>query len=513
MGSDSNSWHGTLCIEVSPVPNTIIIFGASGDLAQRKLIPSLFNLSRRNLFHAKSRIIGCARSPMDDASFRDVQHKALKERFPTCEISEIDTFLEKVFYISGGYDSPETYRGIERKLQELEQQQDPVPNRTFYLATPAALYPIIVPMLAELQLTAENYEGVPWRHVVLEKPFGHDLDSAIKLDRLLHESLQERQIYRIDHYLGKETVQNILMLRFANIIFEPVWNSHYIDNVQITVAESIGVEHRAGYYEKAGLLRDMFQNHMLEMLALTAMEMPASFDADAIRDEKLKLIKSIRPFPIKELDKYIMRAQYASGNGMPGYREEEGVSKDSTTETFVAAKFLIDNWRWRGVPFYLRSGKRLQKKVSEIVINFKRVPHSIFSELRPEDLSADMLVLNVQPEEGMALSIQAKQPGPKLCMGRLSLDFKYSEVFGGDIPDAYERLLLDCMLGDQTLFIRSDVITASWRLFTPVLEAWSKFDGNDLNCPCRLRSYPAGSCGPEEAGELLCGCPSCWRDM
>ncbi len=513
MGSDSNSWQGTLCIEVSPVPNTIIIFGASGDLAQRKLIPSLFNLSRRNLFHAKSRIIGCARSQMDDASFRDVQHKALKERFPSCEISEIDAFLEKVFYISGGYDSPETYRGIERKLQELEQQQDPVPNRTFYLATPAALYPIIVPMLAELQLTAENYEGIPWRHVVLEKPFGHDLDSAVKLDRLLHESLQERQIYRIDHYLGKETVQNILMLRFANIIFEPVWNSHYIDNVQITVAESIGVEHRAGYYEKAGLLRDMFQNHMLEMLALTAMEMPASFDADAIRDEKLKLIKSIRPFPIKELDKYIMRAQYASGNGMPGYREEEGVSKDSTTETFVAAKLMIDNWRWRGVPFYLRSGKRLQKKVSEIAINFKRVPHSIFSELRPEDLSADMLVLNVQPEEGMALSIQAKQPGPKLCMGRLSLDFKYSEAFGGDIPDAYERLLLDCMLGDQTLFIRSDVITASWRLFTPVLEAWSKFDGNDLNCPCRLRSYPAGSCGPEDAGELLCGCPSCWRDM
>ena len=513
MGSNSNSWQGTLCIEVSPVPNTIIIFGASGDLAQRKLIPALFNLSRRNLFHAKSRIIGCSRSQMDDNSFRDVQRKALKERFPSCELSEIDAFLEKVFYIAGGYDSQDTYRGIHRKLMELEYQQDPVPNRTFYLATPAALYPIIVPMLAEFQLTVENYEGIPWRHVVLEKPFGNDSDSAEKLDRLLHESLLERQIYRIDHYLGKETVQNILMLRFANIIFEPVWNSHYIDNVQITVAESIGVEHRAGYYEKAGLLRDMFQNHMLEMLALTAMEMPASFDADAIRDEKLKLIKSIRHFPIKELDKYIMRAQYAAGNGMPGYREEEGVSTTSTTETFVAAKFLIDNWRWRGVPFYLRSGKRLAKKVSEIAITFKRVPHSIFSELRPEDLSADMLVLNVQPEEGMALSIQAKQPGPKLCMGRLSLDFKYAEVFGGDIPDAYERLLLDCMLGDQTLFIRSDVIAASWRLFTPVLEAWSKFDGNNFNCPCNLRTYPAGSWGPEEAAQLLCGCASCWRDL
>ena len=333
MEKNSNSWQGTLCIEVSPVPNTIIIFGASGDLVLRKLIPAIFNLSRRNLFHARSRIIGCSRSQLDDNSFREAQRKTLKEHFSSCELSEIDDFLEKVFYISGGYDSPETYKAIDRKLQELEQQQDPVPNRTFYLATPAALYPIIVPMLAEFQLTEENYEGIPWRHVVLEKPFGHDLDSAEKLDRLLHESLQERQIYRIDHYLGKETVQNILMLRFANIIFEPVWNSHYIDNVQITVAESIGVEHRSGYYEKAGLLRDMFQNHMLEMLALTAMEMPAFFDADSIRDEKLKLIKSIRPFPIKELDQHIIRALYASGNGMPGYRSEEGVNSNSSTET------------------------------------------------------------------------------------------------------------------------------------------------------------------------------------
>jgi glucose-6-phosphate 1-dehydrogenase len=241
MANNGNSWQGTLCIEVSPVPNTIIIFGASGDLAQRKLIPAIFNLSRRNLFHAKSRIIGCSRSQLDDNSFRDTQRKTLIERFPDADVKSIDEFLQKIFYIAGGYDSPETYKGIDRKLRELEQQQDPTPNRTFYLATPAALYPIIVPMLAEFQLTEENYEGVPWRHVVLEKPFGHDLDSAEKLDRLLHESLTERQIYRIDHYLGKETVQNILMLRFANIIFEPVWNSHYIDNVQITVAESIGV--------------------------------------------------------------------------------------------------------------------------------------------------------------------------------------------------------------------------------------------------------------------------------
>lgn len=500
---DANAWQGTLCIEVSPVPNIIIIFGASGDLAQRKLIPALFGLSQRKLFHPDSRIIGCARSPMTDEAFRNSQLQTLKTRFPQVDTADIQNFLNNLFYLSGGYDTPETYRNLERKLATLEDGHDPVPNRTFYLATPASLYPVIVPMLAEYQLTRENYDGVPWRHVVLEKPFGNDIESAEALDRMLHESLSERQIYRIDHYLGKETVQNILMLRFANIIFEPIWNSHYIENVQITAAESIGVENRAGYYEKAGLLRDMFQNHMLEMLALMAMETPASFDADAIRDEKLKLIKSIRPFPIQQLDQYLIRGQYTAGNGMAGYRQEADVNPESSTETYVAAKFFIDNWRWHGVPFYLRSGKRLTRKVSEIAITFRKVPHSIFSQLRPEDLSPDQLILNVQPEEGMSLKIQAKQPGPKLCMGQLSLDFKYADIFGGDIPDAYERLLLDCMLGDQTLFIRSDVIAASWRLFTPILNAWSKFDAANLDCPCHLRFYPAGSDGPGDAWKLL----------
>jgi glucose-6-phosphate 1-dehydrogenase len=511
MMMEAGNWLGTLCIEVSPIPNVIIIFGASGDLAQRKLMPALFGLSQRKLFHPDSKIIGCARSSMSDDAYRELQQHTLKAHFPQAPSNDIQEFLSRIYYLSGGYDVPSTYQRLAEKLSALENGCDPVPNRTFYLATPAALYPVIVPMLAEQRLTEENYEGMPWRHVILEKPFGNDSDSAANLDRLLHESLTERQIYRIDHYLGKETVQNILMLRFANIIFEPIWNSHYIESVQITAAESLGVENRAGYYEKAGLLRDMFQNHMLEMLSLVAMEPPAAFDADAIRDEKLKLIKSIRPFPIKNLDKYLIRAQYTPGGGMNGYRQEPDVNPESATETYVAAKFFIDNWRWRGVPFYLRSGKRLTRKVSEIAITFRKVPHSIFAQLNPEDLSPDQLILNVQPEEGMSLKIQAKQPGPKLCMGQLSLDFKYAQIFGGDIPDAYERLLLDCMLGDQTLFIRSDIIAASWRLFTPILDAWSKFDAANLECPCHLRFYPAGSSGPEDAWKLLDD--HSWREL
>ncbi|MFA7229855.1 MAG: glucose-6-phosphate dehydrogenase [Victivallaceae bacterium] len=513
MSTSGNYWQGNFCIEVSPIPDIIVIFGASGDLTERKLIPALFNLFRRNLFHDKSSIIGCSRTQLTDDQYRSKLRSQLSSGLNETDLSQLDKFLSKVFYIASDYSNPETYRKLSAKLKELENGQNPLPNRTFYLATPASLCSIVVPLLNEFQLTEENYSGTPWRHVVLEKPFGHDLQSAEELDRLLHQTLHERQIYRIDHYLGKETVQNILMLRFANIIFEPIWNSHYIDNIQITVAESIGIEHRAGYYEKAGLLRDMFQNHMLEMLSLVAMEMPCSFEADAVRDEKQKLIKSIRPFPIKELDKYIIRAQYAPGNGLPGYLDEAGVSPDSTTETYVAAKILIDNWRWRGVPFYLRSGKRLKQKTSEIAITFKHVPHSIFHPIRSEDLTPDVLVLNVQPEEGMALTIQAKQPGPKLCMGGLTLDFKYNDVFGGHPYDAYERLLLDCMLGDQTLFIRSDVIAASWRLLTPVLDAWAKFDAKNLHCPCHLRQYPAGSWGPEDADNLPIMDGFRWRNL
>ncbi len=502
MAVNQNYWQANLCVEMKPVPNMMVIFGASGDLTKRKLIPALFNLYRRELFHESSRIVGFARTELAEEEFRGHLHEFLPKDKP----EEVEKFLAKVHYVYGEYDSPEAYQKLNTKFKCIEKEMSLEFNRTFYLSTPATLYPTIVPQLAASGLTEENFDGKPWRHVILEKPFGYDTDSAEELDRMLHENLQERQIYRIDHYLGKETVQNILMLRFANIIFEPIWNNTYIDHVQITAAETVGVENRAGYYDKAGQLRDMFQNHMLAMLSLVAMEVPVMLDADSMRDEQLKLIRSIHPFPLDELDNYIIRGQYAAGDTQPGYRQERGVNPDSQIETYAAAKLFINNWRWRGVPFYLRSGKRLKRRLSEIAITFKHVPHSIFPQLSSAELEPDVLILNVQPEEGMALSIQAKQPGPRLCMGKLTLNFNYADAFGGNIPEAYERLLLDCMLGDQTLFIRSDIIAASWRLFTPVLKAWEQN-------AAPLYQYKAGSEGPEEANRLFGKTGYYWRDL
>jgi glucose-6-phosphate 1-dehydrogenase len=513
MRDSTYTWKGGFCIEVSPVPNTIVIFGASGDLAHRKLLPALFQLYNRNLFHEKSRIVGYARTEMNDDSFRDKVKESLKESVKQIDEKKLNEFLKKIFYTHGGYDDMPAYKKLSEKLDDLDCKNCMATGRIFYLSTPANLYALIVKTLGDSGLVYEHEGGIPWRHVVIEKPFGKDLESSRKLDRELRSQLKERQIYRIDHYLGKETVQNILMLRFANRIFEPIWNNHYIDHVQITVAESIGVGHRAGFYDQTGLLRDMFQNHMMEMLCLVAMETPSSFKADSVRNEKFKLLNSIRPFDLKTLDRNVIRAQYAPGNfqgeKIPGYLEEENINPLSNTETYVCAKLMIDNWRWQGVPFYMRSGKRLPKRVSEIAITFKKIPHSIFDPIRAEDLAPNTLVLNVQPEEGLALTIQAKQPGPKLCMGSLTMDFKYADIIEGEKPEAYERLLLDCMLGDQTLFIRSDTIDISWQLLTPVLNAWEE-------SPIRpetgyLHTYPAGSWGPEEANEMMAENGLVWR--
>ncbi len=492
---ESNYWRGNFCIEVSPAPGTLVIFGASGDLAKRKLYPALFHLFRRGLMHEESRIVGCARTAYSDEAFRE----HIRPELSGGSESQVNDFLKRVYYHAGDYFAPEFYGSLGRRLDELERGCELPANRTIYLAMPAKLYPPILENLSNAGLLTEPEDGSSWRHVVLEKPFGRDFDSAEALDLQLHRYLKEDQIYRIDHYLGKDTVQNILMLRFANLIFEPVWNAHYIDHVQLTVAETLGVEHRAGYYEQAGLLRDMFQNHMLEMLAMAAMEMPASFSPDAVRDEKVKLIRSIRPFDLAHLGESVVRGQYA------GYRSEPGVAPDSTIETFVAARFMIDNWRWKGVPFYLRSGKKLAARKSEIAIVFKHVPHSIFTPIRAADMQPDTLVLKVQPDEGMELTIQAKQPGPKLCMGGLSLNFRYSELPGGESFEAYERLLLDAMLGDQTLFIRSDVIAESWKLFTPVLENWGE--------QCPLAVYEPGTDGPEESFRLLFRDGREWRPL
>ena len=489
---ENNYWRGNFCVEVNPAPGTLVIFGASGDLAKRKLFPALCHLYRRGLLHEESRIVGCARTDYSDATFRDHLRGELNGNCSECE-----RFLDRVHYQRLDYGVPADYTALSRRLDELESSGELPANRTIYLAMPAALYPAIIGELSRAGLLTEPGDG-RWRHVVLEKPFGRDSASAEELDRFLHSHLHEDQIYRIDHYLGKETVQNIMMLRFANLIFEPVWNAHYIDHVQLTVAETLGVEHRAGYYDHVGLLRDMFQNHMLEMLAMAAMEMPGSFSPDAVRDEKVKLIESIRPFRRETLAEDIVRGQYQ------GYRQEPGVAPDSRTETFVAAKIMIDNWRWKGVPFYLRSGKKLAARRSEIAIVFKNIPHSIFAPIRAEEMQPDTLVLRVQPDEGMELTIQAKQPGPKLCMGGLTLNFRYSDLPGGEQFEAYERLLLDAMLGDQTLFIRSDVIAASWRLFTPVLEHWDALP---------LAEYSPGTQGPDEAMRLFAGTQREWREI
>ncbi|HGJ63776.1 TPA: glucose-6-phosphate dehydrogenase [bacterium] len=494
--------RGGFCTELRPDPCGIIIFGASGDLTFRKLIPSLFSLYKRELMPKNFYVLGCARTDMTDEEFRNKSLASIIKKSSDIDQNKQNDFINRFTYISGDYSDSETYLRLSKRLEELDNLYLTEANHLFYLAITPDLYCKIVNMLGSVGLITESRDDKRCVHVVFEKPFGRDLESALSLDRELHHVLTEDQIYRIDHYLGKETVQNILMFRFANAIFEPIWNHNYIDHVQITVAETIGVEHRAGYFERAGLLRDMFQNHILQMLALVAMEPPISFNSDRVRDERVKLLRALRRIPLDKLNDYIIRGQYMSGiidgENVPSYRDEKNVAKDSSIETFVSAKLFIGNWRWQGVPFYVRTGKRLAQKVSEIVIVFKRVPYSMFSPLPPESLSPNVLVLNVQPEEGMALTIQAKQPGAKLCMNSLTLDFRYKDVFGAEMPDAYERLLLDCMLGDQTLFWRSDDVEATWAFVTPILDKWEL----DPEC-CPLTFYKSGSWGPDEAKELI----------
>lgn len=499
---DYSGIRGRFCMETRPEPCGIVIFGASGDLTHRKLLPALFNLFRKNLFSDNFFILGCALSPMGNEGFQQRVRDSIEKHFGDSASSDMDEFLRRCIYHAGDYLESSTYASLPERLKQLDREHSTGGNRIFYLATPPSLYCPIAGNLHSVGLTAEPEEGSPFVHIVFEKPFGRDLESARNLDRELHNILLERQIYRIDHYLGKETVQNILMFRFANTVFEPIWNRRYVDHVQITVAESLGVEHRAEYFEQSGLLRDMFQNHMLQMLALVAIEPPISFDADRVRDEKVKLMRSVRPFPLDNLDNCIVRGQYQFGSidgaEVPGYREEEGIVPDSRIETYIAAKVFVDNWRWQGVPFYMRAGKRLKRKISQIAIVFKRVPYSMFAPLSPDELSPNMLVLNVQPEEGISLTIQAKRPGARLCMDSLTMNFRYQDIFGIELPGAYERLLLDCMLGDQTLFWRSDGVEASWSLVTPVLKKWEE----EIET-CALAFYKAGSWGPAEADAFL----------
>ena len=485
------NWEELFCVEVAPMPAVVVIFGATGDLAQRKLFPALRNLHDRKLFNENSMIIACGRRDFSSESFREI-------------LGGEPDFLKHIIYCCGDNDDDSTYEKLKLLIEEFSRSSDIPCNRLFYLALAADDMLNVCSKLAKHSLTEQYPDNGSWAHVIFEKPFGYDLASATQLNSGLHKYLAEEQIYRIDHYLGKETVQNILMLRFANVIFEPLWRAEYIDRVEITAAESLGVEQRGNYYDHAGALRDMFQNHMLQLLCLTAMEVPSSFEADAVRTEKTKLLKSIRPFELDKLNECIVRGQYTAGKNMPGYRDEKNVDPSSMTETYVAAKIMIDNWRWRNVPFYLRSGKRLSNKKSEIAVTFKNIPHSIFQGISPEALGANTLVLQIYPTEGIELSLQAKKPGPKLCIGRMTLKFDYNSLGKSAADDAYERLLLDALLGDPTLFIRSDFIVEAWKLLTPVLEKWQS-DNIPPEC------YPAGSEGPAGAEKLAA--PAGWRTL
>ena len=491
-----------LCIEATAGPTGFAVFGASGDLAYRKLYPSLYELYSRDLMSDHFYVLGCGRSEYSDDTFRDSVEKALREDLDHFDETKLKLFVTHFSYVSGSYEDDAFYQVICQRLQSLDEQFNISGTRLFYLSVPPFLYEPIAEKIGQMKLQCPAASGrLQTVRLVIEKPFGRDLKSARYLDATLHRHFNESQVYRIDHYLGKETVQNLLIFRFANSIFEPMWNRNFIEHVQITVAEEVGVEHRAGYYDTSGALRDMFQNHLLQMLALVAMEPPVSFDADRIRDEKVKLLRSVRQFSPDDVDQYFVRGQYAPGavddQQMNGYLDEKGVPQGSATETFVAGKLLVDNWRWNGVPFYLRTGKRLRQKLTEIVITFKTVPHSMFQAGGLEELPANVLRFQIQPAEGMYLSLQAKRPGSKICMSTLEMAVDYQEVFGVKMPEAYQRLLLDCMLGDQTLFTRHDSILASWEILAPVLELWSQRKTIDL--------YPAGGSGPSSQQTLWDG--------
>jgi len=494
--SSLSSFENHFCTENKPKSFGIVIFGASGDLTRRKLIPSIYSLYEKNLLPKPFYILGIGRTVMDDDSFRE--SVKLHENIPFYDEHLIKEFLKDVFYLSGSYEHDGFYSEINDRLKSLEKQRNIDSSRIYYMATPPDVYCKILYYSSKNKLIEKDSssEKLKTSRVIVEKPFGHDLDSAMKLDEMISNNLEESQIYRIDHYLGKETVQNILMFRFANSIFEPVWNRDYVESVWISADEMNGVGKRAGYFDKAGQLRDMFQNHMMQLLSLIAMEPPSSFNSELIRDEKVKLLKAIRSFK-GDIANRIVRGRYLQNENLRGYLQEDGVDPESKAETFVAGKFYIDNLRWADVPFYLRSGKRMGKKETKIVIKFKPVPHSIFHFKDDTVMPGNVLVFNVQPEEGIELKFQAKHPGSKLCMSSINMDFNYKKIFGENPPEAYERLILDVMSGDQTLFIRHDDMKAAWNLFDPILKKWKEYGTENFY------GYSAGTDGPEQVDVLL----------
>jgi glucose-6-phosphate 1-dehydrogenase len=490
-------------------PCAMVIFGAGGDLTKRKLMPALYNLAKGNLLPEQFAVIGVSIEPYSSDQFRDLMTKDIREYGDiTVDLAIWNDLAAKLHYVSGDFSDPGLFKKLGDKLNQVEKEQGTEGNVLFYFAIAPGFFTQVVNQLGAADLTKEDDRR--WRRIVIEKPFGHDLPSAVELNHDLVKVLDEKQIYRIDHYLGKETVQNILAFRFANGIFEPVWNRRYVDHVQVTVAEELGVELRGGYYEKAGALRDMVPNHIFQLITLTAMEPPISFDAEAVHDEQTKVLRAIQPLsPERVLDQAV-RGQYDAGaiNGhhVSAYRAEPNVAPDSMTPTFVAMALHIDNWRWAGVPFYLRTGKRMARRVTQVVIRFRKPPFVLFRKTSVNSIDPNELVINIAPTEGICLNFEAKIPGPVVRLGAVNMDFQYSDYFGTTPSTGYETLLYDCMMGDPTLFQRADMVEAGWAVVQPILDVWKALPPRDFP------NYPAGSWGPPQAEELLRRERREWRD-
>jgi glucose-6-phosphate 1-dehydrogenase len=509
--TSENPFRVGLETERAPAPCVFVIFGASGDLTRRKLLPALYNLAVSRLLPPGMSIVGFALTEQSEDEFRKNMHDAVGEfsrRKPVDETVWSD-FVSRLHYVSGKFEDPGNFGKLREKLEELDRTNGTRGNRIYYLAVPPSAFRTVNDNLAKAGLVHDPDDASKYSRIIIEKPFGRDLASADALTADLHRVFHERQIFRIDHYLGKETVQNLVALRFGNAIFEPIWNRNHIDHVQITVAEDIGVEGRGKFYEEAGTTRDIVQNHLLQLLMVMAMEPPVAFTADEVRDEKVKVLRSLKPIRGEDVATHTVRGQYGPGNfagkPVPGYRQEPNVSPTSSVETFVAMRIEIDNWRFAGVPIYIRAGKRLTKRITEISVHFKQVPHALLAQQGPVD--PDVLAIRIQPDEGIGLRFVAKVPGPTMTLRPVTMDFRYGSTFGGSGPEAYERLILDAMLGDPTLFARADEVSAAWRFITPILDAWSKTP------PPEFPSYAAGTWGPAAATELIERDGRSWRRL
>lgn len=483
-------------------PTVLVIFGASGDLTKRKLMPAIFNLALDNLLPTDFHLIGFGRKEIGDDAFRDILTEAVREfsrREPDDDI--LQRIAEVSTYCAGGYDDAEAFKALQKKIDQCEKKLGRSMQSVFYISTPPSVFKPILENLGESGLASRHSGTENAAKVVIEKPFGRDLDSAQELNRVITNQFEEKQVYRIDHYLGKETVQDLLVQRFANSIFEPLWNRRFVECVQITVAEDLGVGSRGGYYEQSGATRDMIQNHTMQLLSLTAMEPPVSLDPEAIRDEKVKLLRAIQPLRPDPADGDAVRAQYGeglvAGAKVPGYLQEEGVDPQSATETYAALRLHINNWRWEGVPFYMRSGKRMARRLSEIAIQFKRPPGILFGGDGRYDLAPNTMVIQIQPDEGTTILLNSKIPGLETRTQPVKMHFRYSTTYGSNTPEAYERLILDAMIGDSTLFIRGDETEASWNLISPLLDRWQELGQRGME------SYVSGSWGPLAADRLL----------